>query len=338
MDYITSEKYKKTELNLNDTHKFKNPAIKDLLMYYKKKNCKVYIDKTIDDNLYSQLQKYYFNENAFKKKIRIHLNIDNNILNDENKVKNIIEKIINKISEITKIPKKDLYVTNIRKNCLICDIIHIIHISRNVNDFCYYFDKLCVGELNEELINRNRIELRIFLQQIERELGNQDISDEAKYEIQKIINNVMVNQDKYFNSSYDKRRGYFGLRHFLFIPYHKDSIQKNGKTYYYPNERCEGYGLKVHCQDHFYCDDIFNPNGQWCIAYSNLSKSRISYRIRNVQADQLFDNNNIGYRLLYQCKVKKSEIINEENNNITLRNNNSNYVIPYRLIKEHIDD
>jgi hypothetical protein len=56
----------------------------------------------------------------------------------------------------------------------------------------------------------------------------------------------------------------------------------------------------------------------------------------NVQPEILYANNR-GYRLLYQCKIKISEIISEQNDNITLRNDNKNYVIPYRLLKEYID-
>ena len=186
----------------------------------------------------------------------------------------------------------------------------------------------------------NRNELIEFLKQIGNEKENQYISyeDEDKIVIRQIINNLILNPDAYFDGRYDKRKGDFGLHHFLFIPYYMNSIQKNSKTYYYPNERCEGYGLKVHCQEidnhHFCCKDIFDPNGQWCIAYSNLSRSRISYRIPNVQPDQFLYNNR-RYSLLFQCKVKISEILSEKDDNIIL--NNENYVIPYRLIKEDID-
>jgi hypothetical protein len=239
LDYITCEKFKKTEANLKDTRRFKNPVIKDLLKYYEKKKCKVYIDNTIDVNLYSQFQKYYFNENAFKKKIRIHLNIDKNKLNDQNKIKNIVDKIINKISAITKIPKKDLYVANIRKNCFICEIVHIVRqVIDGFNNLIDLIHKFSAGEIRENLINAHRNDLREFLQQIEREHGNNDdISDEDKFEIRYIMDNLLIRPDYYFNGKYDKIRGDFGLRHFLFIPYHKESIIKNGKTYYYPNQR-----------------------------------------------------------------------------------------------------
>lgn len=149
-----------------------------------------------------------------------------------------------------------------------------------------------------------------------------------------------MNPNYYFNERFNKKRGDFGLRHFLFIPYHKEKQNKNGRTYYYPNERYEGYGLKVHCNvienNHFCCQDIFDPRGNWCIAYTNLLKSKISYRINNVQPEVLYDNNNRGYRLVYQCKIKKSKIENENDNLITLRNND--YIIPYRLLKEYIDN
>jgi hypothetical protein len=234
-------------------------------------------------------------------------------------------------------------VANIRKNCFICEIVHIVRqVIDGFNNLIDLIHKFSAGEIRENLINAHRNDLREFLQQIEREHGNNDdISDEDKFEIRYIMDNLLIRPDYYFNGKYDKIRGDFGLRHFLFIPYHKESIIKNGKTYYYPNQRCEGYGFNVHCQDidnnHFCCEDIFNPrSGQWCIAYSNLSKSRISYRMPNVQPEILYANNR-GYRLLYQCKIKISEIISEQNYNITLRNDNKNYVIPYRLLKEYID-
>ena len=272
LDYITSEKYKKEEINIDKFSKLGKkagyPVMNDLLMFYNKKKCKVYIDNTIDSEFYSQLQKYYFSENILKKKIRIHLNISKDKLNDIKVVNDIITKIVKKISGITKIPIDNLHVTNVRRNCLLFEIFHLIR--KNIERFI-------VGELNEEVIQRNRREL-----------------------------------------------------------------DKNGRRYYYPGERYQGFGLKVHCKDidnnHYCCQDIFDPNGDWCIAYADLLKNRISYKVNNVHPEILYDNNHQGYRLLYQCKIKRTEIENVRDDIITLRHDNKDYVIPYRLLKENIEN
>ena len=340
LDYITSEKYKKEEINVDEFSKLGKKAgysaVNDLLMFYNKKKCKVYIDDTIDSEFYSQLQKYYFSENILKKKIRIHLNISKDKLNDIKVVNDIITKIVKKISGITKIPIDNLHVTNVRRNCLLFEIFHLIR--KNIERFI-------VGELNEEVIQRNRRELETFLRNIERELGNDNIIEEnreIRFEIRKLIDHIVIRPNFHFNGRYNKARGDFGLRHFLIFPYHKEYVNKNGRRYYYPGERYQGFGLKVHCKDiddiHYCCEDIFDPNGDWCIAYADLLKNRISYKVNNVHPEILYDNNHQGYRLLYQCKIKRTEIENVRDDIITLRHDNKDYVIPYRLLKENIEN
>ena len=72
IDYITAKKYEGKEINLDHIESknfFKNnPGIKELFIYYKKIGCKIYSDTSIDAKLYYQLQSYYFNENALKKR------------------------------------------------------------------------------------------------------------------------------------------------------------------------------------------------------------------------------------------------------------------------------
>jgi hypothetical protein len=336
LDYIISEKYKKKEINdkFDKMKKYKNyPAMKDLLMFYEKKKCKVYIDESIGQELSSQLQKYYSNENIFKNKIRIHLSIGKEKIKDLKVIKSIIDKVVKKISTTTNIPENNLKVTNVRKNCLLFDIFYI----------CRRINKFIISIFDEGNLGQHTEELRQFLENIEREMGNNILMPEdiqRKIEIRRIIDHIVFNPRYYFNERFNKGRGDFGLRHFLFIPYHKESIDKNGRTYYYPNENYEGYGLKVHCNvienNHFCCQDIFDPRGDWCIAYTNLIRSKISYRVNNVRPEVLYDNNNRGYRLVYQCKIKRSKIENDRGDLITLSNND--YIIPYRLLKEYIDN
>lgn len=55
----------------------------------------------------------------------------------------------------------------------------------------------------------------------------------------------------------------------------------------------------------------------------------------------MFQSENNGiirtYKLFYQCKIKRSRIVEGQNFKITLRDQNdiNDWVIPYRLIKEY---
>ena len=345
LDYIISQKYKNKEIDynkINKIYKGKNYAgMKELLKFYEKKKLKVYIIDSMDPEIYNDFQKYYFNENAFKEKITIHLNIDSNKLNDEEKVKKIINRIIEKISDIIKIPKEELYPTNIRKNCLIFSIFPFNILRRLVK----YFDR--------RLLENNQRELNRFLENIEREMNGNNrnnflYNNEANYRIriENIIQNIFIphnnNQIAFFNERYNKRLGHFGLRHFLFFPYHIEYSEKNRINYYYPNEKSEGFGIRVHCNhSHNYCsDDVFNPNSDWVIGYTNLLKTDISYKPNGIPKD-VFQSENNGiirtYKLFYQCKIKRSRIVEGQNFKITLRDQNdiNDWVIPYRLIKEY---
>ena len=344
LDYIISEKYKNKELNFNkniignDNYENKKKikennnknGMDDLLNYYKKKKYKVYIDNSINGELYSQLQKYYFNKYSSKRKIRLHLNINKNILNDEYKLKKLNDKIIEKISYITKIHNENLFVTNIREGSL--------------NEDIYAIDE----NIPENIVNDYNVELseslRGLIEDFDNIISNEEI--ENIIQIRPILENYVLNLAFIFNERYNKNLGDFGLHPFmLFFEKHDSSSLKNGKRYYYPNDRFEGYGLRVHCKEidnrHLCCDDIFNSK-DWCNAYTSLEKDHFSYKISNIRREVLYNNDNQRYTLLFQCKIKISEILDEQNFNITLNNQNQNsiekYVIPYRLLKENLPD
>jgi ubiquitin len=134
LDYIISQKYKNNIPN-SYAEKLKNHlGMEALFFFYKDQGSNVYFDKSIDAEVFRHLRKYYFNKNINKKKLTIRLEIDKNIINENEKIKKIINEIIYFISEFTKIPLKDLYVTNIRKNCLHLDIYHYC-----VNIIEFYF-------------------------------------------------------------------------------------------------------------------------------------------------------------------------------------------------------
>ena len=130
---------------------------------------------------------------------------------------------------------------------------------------------------------------------------------------------------------------------FLFLKWYRDPEEKNNKIYYYPNQRWEGFGLRVHSRNingHIFHDNnIFNPRSDWCICYCDLSFTKMSYKIDKIKIETFYINNNntySRYSLLYQCKIKRSEIISENDDIITLRDNR--YIIPYRLLKENLEN
>ena len=346
LDYIISEKYKnKKELNFDNDYVKKNPGMKDLLLFFQKKNCKfclncscqnclncrnckVYIDDTMDEKIYFQLQKYYFNKKAFENKIKIHLNIDiNKIKLNGDKLKEIIDKFTDKISDITKIPKKNLCVANIREGSIDWNIIlDVYRCSFRQNGFT---------QLQES-------ELKAFIRDIKNNLGQQ--SEINENDIVKIESNLehYVQPINIFNKDYDKKRSDFGICPFPIVPFLKWHVEykiKNERKYYYPNQRWEGYGLIVENED------IFRPESDWCIVYCNLTKEDINYKIDNVKKDSLSvcENGGTGrqirFSLLFQCKIKISEI-RDINGHIEFINpmQKDQYLIPYRLLKEHLDD
>ena len=90
--------------------------------------------------------------------------------------------------------------------------------------------------------------------------------------------------------------------------------------------------------EHICVDQIFDPRGDWCIAYSNLSKTSISLKINDTNPEILYDGNHKGYRILYQCKIYRPIFQNIADNPIQITEQNEDYIIPYRLLIEHIDD
>ena len=320
LDQIIYEKYKDKQINFNDNIYRDGGAMEALLLYFKNKKYKVYIDESIDKDLFKEINKYYFNQNALGKKFRLSLDIDGSIINDQDKLRyKIINPVISKIEELTKIPKEKIFVTNVRNNCIICDIF--IYLK---NLFCP--DKNMVEEL-----------LR-FLSEIQNNLENNPNnlyqSMENRVEIHDIIENYVVNPWHYFNREFNKPKGSFGIRLFIF---HVESQMKNGKTYFYPGEQWEGFGLNVDVSNNSLpVNDIFDKNGDWCIAYCDLLKRQKCYKIKDIVKETLYDNQNRRYSLLFQCKIKKDRIWSDEEKNIVMFDDR--YVIPYRLLRENIAD
>lgn len=309
LDYIISEKYKNNNTIYDKIYRKINkehPEKKKILSFCKNNKVNIYFDKSIDADLCGCLEKYYYNQNTLKKKLRIKLEINENILNNPKKIDSIIEKIVEKLSEITKIPLKNLCVTNIRKNCLIFDIfIIVIDWARNIinNNIEYIRNEInnsidsfrnVINNYIDSLINffassasrrnRHRDEFIRFLRQIENENGNirirevdgNEYPDDYRVQIQDIIHNFVINPNNdIFDSTYDKEKGQFGH---VFSFFYKESKIKNERIYYYPNRNCEGYGIKINRED------IFSPIGNnWCTVYTNLLKNEFSFRLMELE-------------------------------------------------------
>lgn len=232
-------------------------------------------------------------------------------------------------------------MTNIREGNLKFEIFRFNRYHNNIlNNIIIDFGK--------EFITRHNIEFRILLREISDYLNEPNIYTnhiENIAEVMPIIGNYVINQQLTFNNKYDKYRGEFGLRYFLFIPYHMESVQRNGNIYYYPDERWEGFGLKIHCQEingqHICSEDIFKSEN-WIYGYCNLTKTQCSLRINNIRTVIVQDNNNSSFGLVLQCKIMKSSVRVDNEGNVTLinpdHNSIANYIIPIRLLKKHLDN
>ena len=342
LDYIISEKYKKNKTIFDENINFcKYPGFEDLSLFFKSRNLKVYYDDSISEDFYKQLRQYYKSENCFKKKIRIRLNLNEKVLQDEKKVESIVAKISDKVSEIIKVKKEDLYVTNVRKNCLLLDIfvlsITLVTLGLYVN--------LLIGEINEQRLIRHKEEFKRFLEEIVDENNGNNIhflnqigeneSEEVVVDIKNALGNyVSTLTPEKFDYRYDKRKGNFGK--FLFF-FHFKFTEKNGKTYYYPSSNCEGYGLRVNRRRNN-GEDIFDSRGDWCIVYSSILKDKIYYNINQFSGGYIeksnLDNSVTKFRLFFQCKAKISSITENLDGSLIV---DLDYLVPYRLIKENLD-
>lgn len=350
LDEIIAEKYKEKEINFDKEIKYlektkngnKIDNMKTLLKFFESQNCKVYYDNSINEHEMAQLQNYFFSESSSKYKIKFHLKINKNKLNEEN-VEKVINLVKHELKSIAGIPIEDLYVTNIREGSLKFEIFRF---SRHHNNFLNDI----ISDFGSEFIKQHREQLIQLLEDIYENLNESNIYNnhmENAVEVRPIIHNYLFNRNLIFNNRHDKFRGDFGLRYYLNIfPYHKKSVERNGFTYYYPNERWEGFGLKVLCREinghHLNSEDLFY-NGQWINGYCNLTKTQCSLRINNIRQVIVQEMNNSGFGLVLQCKIMKSpEIIVEPNGNVRLRNPDqdsiANYIIPYRLLKKQFEN
>lgn len=124
----------------------------------------------------------------------------------------------------------------------------------------------------------------------------------------------------------------------MIFKWHEQYVIKNGRKYYYPGVQWDGFGLNFdlglpRADD----SDIFDPNSDWCIAFSDLTQREIRYNVQDIRKETLYDNNNRRYSLLFQCKIKQDQILfDDNNNNIVLLD--EGYIVPYRLLRENIAD
>lgn len=333
LDQIIYEKYKDKQINFNDNIYRNNSAMEALLLYFENKKCNVYIDDSIDQNLFKEINKYYFNQNTFGKKLRLSLGIDGSIMNDKDKLRDkVINQIISKIGNVTNVPKDKIFVTNVRNNCIICDI------------FLYVKDLIKekapkIKEAFSNLFQKKQIVVEIHecLSQIQDSLENEsnNLYDKMKnkVEIHENIENYVVNSGYYFDSNFDKPIGSFGIRSFLFFYWHEQYKVTNEKKYFYPGKQWDGFGLIVRN----FNEEIFDPNGGWCTAYCDLTKKQKRYKIQDIAKETLYDRNNKRYSLLFQIKIKKDQIMSDDNNNNIVMFNDG-YIVPYRLLRENIAD
>lgn len=319
LDQIIYEKYKDKQINFDDNIYRNNSAMKALLLYFENKKYNVYIDDSIDQNLFKEINKYYFNQNTFGKKLRLSLGIDGSIVNDKDKLRDkVINQIISKIAKLDNVPKDKIFVTNVRNNCIICDIFLYLKGLIIKNDQIIKDIHSCLSEIQDSL---------------EDESNNLYDKMENKVEIHDYIENYVVNPGYYFNSKFNKPIGSFGIRSFLFFYWHEQYKVKNEKIYFYPGNQWDGFGLKVRK----FHEEIFVPNGGWCTIYCDLTKKQKRYKIKDIFRETLYDKNNSRYTLLLQCKIKKDQIMFDDNNNNIVMLNDG-YIVPYRLLRENIAD
>jgi hypothetical protein len=342
IDYIISEKYKNNKSIFDEDVDFNNcPGLEALSLFFKSKNAKVYRDNSIKDELYKHLKKYYKSGNNFNKKIRISLNLRKEILQDQMTVESIIDKVINQLSKIIEVKNEDLHVVNVRKNCLLFDVFVLQPIRKS-----FSIVKYIVGKFNEMRFKSHKEEFKNFLREITNEHNNnnnfnfinerdESYPDEVVGEIKDVLNSYAISGTEMtpekFDCSFDKSKGSFGYRIFR-CPL--KSIEKNGRTYYYPNKNCEGYGLKI-------SDNIrriiFDSKSDWCIVYTNILGNKAYFRINQFPGEYIEklneDTTITKFRLFFQCKIRNSSIIENLDGSLILDDS----LVPYRLIKEHLD-
>ena len=186
----------------------------------------------------------------------------------------------------------------------------------------------------------NTIFLKSIFENDKQIVVNGNVKD-YKAKVKKSLENFVLpqNENEVFNHLYNKNKGEFGH----YIPYltfkwFKHSYRlKNGRTYFYPNENCEGIGIRVNINE--IGENIFDEDNDWCNAYCNLMKNRISYKINGIEGTiirRIVNDEFKIIRIFFQCKVRKSQIIEDNEHNEIILNEIENNLIPYRLIREHM--
>ena len=329
LDQIIYEKYKDKQINFDDNIYRNNSEMEALLLYFENKKYNVYVDNSIDQDLYKEINKYYFNDISVGKKIRLSLGINGSIIKDKDKLRDkIINPIISAIGKLTKIPKENVFVTNVRNNCLVCDI--------------YFYGFPIIKEIIHNLFRKNQKQIVTEIHQCLNEIDDVLENDpdllyskmENKAEIHDEIHNYVIREGFYFDRNFDKPIGSFGLHSFWIFEWHVPYKMENDRQYFYPGQQWDGFGLIIRDFDR---REIFDPNGGWCTAFLDLTKKQKRYNIRDVIKETLYDRNNRRYSLILQCRIKRDQIFSDDNGkNIVMLNDK--YVVPYRLLRENIAD
>lgn len=342
LDYIISEKYKNSKSIFDDDANIqRNPGFEDLSLFFKTRNIKVYYDNSISPDFYKHLRKYYKSENNSKKKIRIRLNLNEKVLQDETKVESIVEKIINKVSQIINVKKEDLHVTNVRKNCLLLDIFILaagiaLTIPRTIgaiNEIRLINQKAEFEQCLQEIVNQNNGNNIHFVDR-----NGENEHEDVVVDIREALSHYVTNQGftpERFDYRYDKLKGRFGRVLFF---WNCESTKKNGNTYYYPNKNCEGYGLKVPEERLIINDEHIFKSGNWRVVYTNILKNKYYYKINQFSGEYIEKRNNDNsikkFRLFFQCKARVPSIVENPDGSLIT---DDDYLVPYRLIKENLD-
>ena len=326
LDYIISEKYKNSKSIFDDKANIKrNPGFVDLSLFFKTRNIKVYYDNSISPDFYKHLRKYYKSENNSKKKIRIRLNLNEKVLQDETKVESIVEKIINKVSQIINVKKEDFLDIFILAGFFPLNIaINEIRLINHQAEF-----EQCL----QEIVNQNNGNNIRFVDR-----NGEDEREDVVVDIREALSHYVTNQGftpERFDYRYDKLRGSFGRVLFF---WNWEFTIKNGNTYYYPNKNCEGYGLKVPEERLIINDENIFESGNWRVVYTNILKNKYYYRINRFPGEYIEKRNNDNsikkFRLFFQCKARVPSIVERPDGSLRT---DDDYLVPYRLIKENLD-
>jgi len=142
--------------------------------------------------------------------------LNEKVLQDETKVESIVEKIINKVSQIINVKKEDLHLTNVRKNCLLLDIFILagfFPLNIAINEIRLINHQAEFEQCLQEIVNQNNGNNIRFVDR-----NGEDEREDVVVDIREALSHYVTNQGftpERFDYRYDKLRGSFGR--FLFF-------------------------------------------------------------------------------------------------------------------------